>query len=110
VPCKSWPIRRIKAEVVEGYLRRRKQAGLSGYYAFVALRTLMNWAVKKKYLPTHDLDSVDPALRRKGRRHYLPADEDVLPGRNPLRTTYLLLARSEIAFAQRKGKRLDGLH
>src|SRR5205085_586161 len=31
VPCKAWPIRRINAEVVEGYLRRRKEAGLSGY-------------------------------------------------------------------------------
>src|SRR4051794_17222646 len=78
VPCKSWPIRRINAEVVEGYLRRRKEAGLSGYHAFVTLRTLMNWAVKKKFIPSHDLDSIDPALRRKGRRYYLPADEDIV--------------------------------
>jgi integrase len=78
VPCKSWPIRRINAEVVEGYLRRRKTAGLSGYHAFVTLRTLMNWAVKKKFLTSHDLDQVDAELRRKGRRHYLPADADVV--------------------------------
>lgn len=76
-PCKTWPIRRITADVVEGYLRRRKEAGLSGYHAFVALRTLLNWAVKKKYLPGHDLDQVDVGLRRKGRRQYLPADADV---------------------------------
>ncbi len=78
MPCKSWPIRRINAEVVERYLRRRKEAGLAGYHAFVTLRTLMNWAVKKKFIPSHDLDSVEPALRRKGRRYYLPADEDVV--------------------------------
>jgi len=78
VPCKAWPIRQINAEVVEGYLQRRKAAGLSGYHAFVTLRTLMNWAVKKKVIPSHDLDSIDPALRRKGRRHYLPADDDVV--------------------------------
>lgn len=78
LPCKTWPIRRINADVVERYLRRRKEAGLSGYHAFVTLRTLMNWAVKKKYLPGHDLDQVDVELRRKGRRQYLPADADVV--------------------------------
>ncbi len=77
VPCKAWPVRRVTAEVVEAYLRRRKQAGLSGYHAFVALRTLMNWAVRKKYLPSHDLDAVDPELRRRGRREYLPDDAEV---------------------------------
>jgi integrase len=76
-PCKSWPIRRINAELVEEYLRRRKKAGLGGFHAFVAIRTLMNWAVRKKYLPTHDLDGVDPALRRRGRRRYIPEDADV---------------------------------
>jgi integrase len=77
-PCKSWPIRRINGEVVEGYLRRRKAAGLAGYHAFVALRTLLNWAVRKKYLASHDLDTVDADLRRKGRRQYLPPDADVV--------------------------------
>src|SRR5262245_998442 len=78
LPCKSWPVRRIDAAAVEGYLRKRKDAGLSGYHAFVALRTLMNWAVRKKYVHSHDLDSVDQDLRRKGRRRYLPADADVV--------------------------------
>jgi integrase len=77
VPCKSWPIRRVNAQVVEGYLRRRKGAGLSGYHAFVTLRALMNWAVKKRYIASHDLDSIEADLRRKGRRRYLPADADV---------------------------------
>lgn len=78
VPCKSWPIRRITSAVVEDYLRRRNQAGLRGYHAFVALRTLMNWAVKKKYIPSHQLDEIDMDLRRQGRRHYLPSDADVV--------------------------------
>jgi integrase len=77
ISCKSWPIYRISAEVVERYLRRRKQAGLQGYHAFVALRTLMNWAAKKNYLSSHDLNHVDPALRRKGRRYYLPENAEV---------------------------------
>ena len=77
-PCKAWPIRRINADVVEKYLRQRKKAGLSGYHAFVAIRTLLNWAKKKGYLPAHDLDRVDRALRRKGRRRYLPPDADVV--------------------------------
>ncbi len=77
VPCVEWPIRRINAEVVEGYLRRRKAAGLAGYHAFVALRTLMNWAVKKKYIPFHDLNQVDRDLRRKGRQRFIPADAEV---------------------------------
>jgi integrase len=38
----------------------------------------MNWAVRKKYLAGHDLDSVEQDLRRKGRRRYLPADADVV--------------------------------
>jgi integrase len=78
VACKSWPIRRVTTEVVEGYLRRRKEAGLAGYHAFVALRTLLNWAVKKKFIASHDLDSIDQDLRRKGRRRYLPTDADVV--------------------------------
>ena len=78
VPCKAWPIRRINAQLVEDYLRRRRTAGLSGFHAFVALRTLMNWAKKKEYIPDHDLDGIDKTLRRKGRRRYLPADQDVV--------------------------------
>ncbi len=77
LPCKTWPIRRITADVVERYLRRRKEANLSGYHAFVTLRTLMNGAVRKNYLPSHDLEAVDVELRRKGRRQYLPTDADV---------------------------------
>jgi integrase len=77
-PCKSWPIRRINASLVEEYLRRRKKAGLRGFHPFVALRTLMNWAVRRKYLPSHDLDGIDPALRRRGRRRYIPEDADVV--------------------------------
>jgi integrase len=38
----------------------------------------MNWAKKKGYIPSHDLDTVDQALRRRGRRRYLPADRDVV--------------------------------
>lgn len=41
-PCKQWPLRRINAELVERYLRRRRKAGLAGYHAFVTLRTLLN--------------------------------------------------------------------
>ena len=78
VPCKSWAICRITAGVVEDYLQRRKEAGLAGYHAFVTLRTLMNWAVKKKFVAAHDLDSIDEDLRRKGRRRYLPSDADVV--------------------------------
>jgi integrase len=78
VPCKNWPIYRINASVVERYLRQRKKAGLSGYHAFVVIRTLMNWAKKKGLIPTHDLDRVEPSLRRKGRRRYLPPDADVV--------------------------------
>jgi len=37
----------------------------------------MNWAKKKSYIPTHDLDQVDQRLRRKGRRRYIPPDADV---------------------------------
>lgn len=77
VACKTWPIRRITAAVVENYLRRRKAAGKAGYHAFVALRTLMNWAVKNKYIPAHDLNGVDVELRRNGRRQYLPSDAEV---------------------------------
>lgn len=77
LPCKNWPLRRINAEVVEDYLRRRKVAGLKGYHAFVALRTLMNWAVKKKYIPFHDLNQVDRDLRRKGHCKYIPPDAEV---------------------------------
>ena len=78
VPCKSWAIRRITTKVVEDYLQRRKEAGLAGYHAFVTLRTLMNWALKKKFVAAHDLDSIDEDLRRKGRRRYLPSDADVV--------------------------------
>jgi integrase len=76
-PCKSWPIRRINAELVDKYLRRRKKAGLRGFHAFVALRTLMEWARRKKYISAHDLDDVDESLRRRGHRKYIPADADV---------------------------------
>ena len=44
----------------------------------MAIRTLMNWAVRKKYLSAHDLDGIDPALRRRGRRRYIPEDADVV--------------------------------
>lgn len=78
IPCKNWPIYRVNAAVVERYLRKRKAAGLSGHHAYVVIRTLMNWARKKDFIPAHDLDKVDKSLRRKGRRHYLPADADVV--------------------------------
>jgi len=77
IACKNWPIYRINADVVERYLRKRKAAGLSGYHAFVVIRTLMNWAKKKNFIPTHDLDQVDKNLRRKGRRRYIPTDAAV---------------------------------
>jgi integrase len=77
-PCKNWPIRRINAELVEKYLRRRKKAGLGGFHAYVALRALMSWAKRKGYIPSHDLDLVEPALRKRGRRRYIPPDADVL--------------------------------
>ncbi|CAN5714049.1 hypothetical protein BH23PLA1_BH23PLA1_37660 [soil metagenome] len=76
-PCKGWPIRRIDAELVEKYLRRRKAAKLSGFHAYVALRALMEWARRKKYIPSHDLDLVDRSLRRRGRRKYIPPDQEV---------------------------------
>lgn len=78
VPCKDLPLRRINAALVEKYLRRRKAAGLSGYHAFIAIRTLLNWAKRKGYIASHDLDRVDRSLHRKGRRRYLPPDADVV--------------------------------
>jgi hypothetical protein len=42
MPCKSWPLHRIIATVVEKYLRRRQAAGLSAFHAFVTIRTLLN--------------------------------------------------------------------
>jgi hypothetical protein len=42
--CKLWPIRRINADLVETYLRRRREAKLSGFHAYTALRALMAWA------------------------------------------------------------------
>ena len=47
-PCKTWPIRRIDADLVEMYLRRRKAENLGGSHAYVALRTLMEWAKRYK--------------------------------------------------------------
>ncbi len=76
-PCKDWPIRRIDADLVEKYLRRRKAENLGGSHAYVALRTLMEWAKRNKYVTAHDLDLVDPKLRKRGRRHYLPEDAEV---------------------------------
>jgi integrase len=76
-PCKAWPIRRINAELVDKYLRRRKAAGLSGFHAYMALRTLMEWARRNRYVPSHDLDLVDPKLRRRGRRRFIPEDGEV---------------------------------
>lgn len=76
-PCKAWPIRRIDADLVEKYLRRRKAENLGGSHAYVALRTLMEWAKRNKYVTAHDLDLVDPKLRKRGRRHYLPEDAEV---------------------------------
>ena len=77
-PCKAWPIRRINAELVEKYLKRRKEAGLSGFHAYVTLRTLMEWARRKRYVPSHDLDLVDPKLRRRGHCKFIPRDGDVI--------------------------------
>jgi site-specific recombinase XerD len=77
-PCKSWPISRINADLVEKYLRRRKAARLGGFHAYTALRTLMDWARRKRYIASHDLDLVDRSLRKRGRRRYLPQNnEDV---------------------------------
>ena len=76
-PCKAWPVRRIDAELVEKYLRRRKAANLGGSHAFVALRTLMEWAKRNRYVHSHDLDLVDPKLRKRGRRQYIPEDVEV---------------------------------
>ena len=76
-PCKNWPIRRIDAELVEKYLRRRKDAGLSGAHAYAALQALMEWARRKRYVASHDLELVDPTLRRRGRRKFLPEDRDI---------------------------------
>lgn len=76
-PCKAWPIRRIDADLVEKYLRRRKAAGLGGFHAYVALRTLMEWARKNRYVPAHNLDLVDPKLRKRGRRQFIPEDGEV---------------------------------
>jgi integrase len=78
VPCKSWPIRRINAEPVEEYLKRRKAAGRAGFHAFVALRTPMNRAMRKGYIPAHDLDRVNPDQRRRGRRRHIPPDADAV--------------------------------
>jgi integrase len=78
-PCKSWPISRIDAELVEKYLRRRKAAHLGGFHAYVALRALMDWARRKRYIAAHDLDLVDRSLRKRGRRRYLPqSNEEVI--------------------------------
>src|SRR5262249_9793690 len=76
-PCKAWPIRRTNAALVERYLRRRRAAGLGGFHAYVALRALMEWARRKRYVPLHDLDLVDPKLRRRGRTKFIPEDAEV---------------------------------
>ena len=76
-PCKEWPIRRINADLVEKYLRRRKAANLGGFHAYVALRSLMEWARKNKYVFSHDLDLVDSKLRKRGRTRFIPEDGEV---------------------------------
>lgn len=32
----------------------------------------MEWAKRKKYVPSHNLDSVDESLRWRGRRKFIP--------------------------------------
>ncbi len=76
-PCKDWPIRKIDAQLVEEYLKRRKAAGLSGSHAYAAIRSLMEWAKRKRYIPSHDLGLVELKLRKRGHRKFIPDDREV---------------------------------